>query len=236
MSTLRQIEANRRNAQQSTGPRSAEGKARARFNALKTGINAKSEVIPGENVDDLDVLAANYHLQFQPATPLECFLVDSLINADWQLRRLRRMEARLWAQEMAGIQDSSRELNEDPPLGTAFSRGRDVFTRLHRRIDAVERSYFRALKELKLLVSATPEQSVEELPSEPDPAELGSFCQNPAPQSAAGLEPSSEIPWYGKPSRRPLETDLAVGGWIDGNHPVGDGANEVPGSKEGGNG
>ena len=42
MSTRRQIEANRRNAQKSTGPPSVTGKAASSMNALKTGIYAKS--------------------------------------------------------------------------------------------------------------------------------------------------------------------------------------------------
>ena len=56
MSTLRQIEANRRNAQKSTGPTSVTGKAASSMNALKTGINAKSFVLPYENVADLQQL------------------------------------------------------------------------------------------------------------------------------------------------------------------------------------
>jgi hypothetical protein len=44
MATAQQIEANRRNAQQSTGPKTTRGKARARLNALKHGFRA--QVVP----------------------------------------------------------------------------------------------------------------------------------------------------------------------------------------------
>ncbi|MHB2166335.1 hypothetical protein [Alsobacter sp. R-9] len=40
MASQKRIEANRRNAQRSTGPRSADGKARSRLNALKHGLSA----------------------------------------------------------------------------------------------------------------------------------------------------------------------------------------------------
>ena len=58
MATSKQNQANRQNAQRSTGPRSAEGKAASRFNALKTGIDAKAQVIPGEDPDQLEDLVA----------------------------------------------------------------------------------------------------------------------------------------------------------------------------------
>ena len=107
MVTPAQIAANRRNALLSSGPRSQEGKAASRFNALKTGILAKSLVIPGEDPAELEELAAAYTLQFQPADPIDRFSVDALVMADWQLRRLRKIEAQLWQRalpaESAGI-------------------------------------------------------------------------------------------------------------------------------------
>jgi hypothetical protein len=166
MPTLSQIEANRRNSQRSTGPRSPEGKAISRFNALKSGVNAKSQVIPGEDASALDALAADYHQQFQPATPLECFLVDSLVNADWQLRRLRRVEAQLWGFHTDAAKDETDGIDEDYPLGHVFQRGIDAFNRLQRRIDSTERSYYRALKELQRCPAARTTGPPEPVPPE----------------------------------------------------------------------
>src|SRR5579872_7567728 len=97
MSTQHQIEANRRNSQLSTGPRTPEGKAVSRFNALKSGINAKAQVIPGEDPAELEAMSAGYHQEWSPATWLQRFLVDSLVRAEWLLQRLSRLEAQLWA-------------------------------------------------------------------------------------------------------------------------------------------
>ncbi|HUB80305.1 MAG TPA: hypothetical protein VMB03_15990, partial [Bryobacteraceae bacterium] len=69
MATQAQIDANRLNAQKSTGPRSLEGKAASRFNALKHAASAKSLVIPGEDEAEFAELAASYHHQFQPDGP-----------------------------------------------------------------------------------------------------------------------------------------------------------------------
>lgn len=182
MATAAQIAANRLNALRSTGPRSAEGKAVSRFNALKTGIQANSEVIPGEDPEQLEELTAAYHRQFRPATPLERSLVDALARDDWQLRRLHTVEARLWEQGLAA--DGSN-------LADAYLSNLPAFTRLHRRLEAVERSYYRALHELERLRGPAAESlgpdplASDSWPPAPDPApDLASFS-SPATSSSA---------------------------------------------------
>jgi len=187
MSTLHQIEANRRNAQLSTGPRTPEGKAVSRCNALKSGINAKAQVIPGEDPAELEAMTQGYHNDWKPATYLERFLVDSLVRADWLLQRLSRLEAELWAHEMDQARQSVfNKLDEAAPLGHTYHQNCDRFTRRQRRIDSVERSYYRALTQLQRLRAANP------APAEADPApdsgppvpeKLASFGHPPAPLS-----------------------------------------------------
>src|SRR5579862_7483430 len=96
MATAKQIAANRANAQKSTGPSSAHGKAAARYNALKHGIFSTAQIMFDEKAEDLADLAAEYHEQYNPANPRERFLVDTLVHNEWRLRRLRRVEAELW--------------------------------------------------------------------------------------------------------------------------------------------
>jgi hypothetical protein len=48
MLSQRQIDANRRNAQFSTGPRTPEGRAAVGLNALRHGLSAQTSVLPGE--------------------------------------------------------------------------------------------------------------------------------------------------------------------------------------------
>ena len=70
MATQKQINANRRNAQKSTGPRTPEGKARVRFNALKHGMLAKSIILPGkenfESREEFDFLLQSLFDDLQP--------------------------------------------------------------------------------------------------------------------------------------------------------------------------
>jgi hypothetical protein len=152
MSSLRQIEANRRNSLRSTGPRTPEGKNIARLNALKSGINAKLQVIPGEDPAGLQAMADGYTHEWAPKTYLERFLVDSLVRADWLLQRLSRLEAELWTHEMEAARGLTfSKLDEDSPIGDVYSRNYDKFTRFQRRIDSTERSYYRALTQLQRL-------------------------------------------------------------------------------------
>jgi hypothetical protein len=180
MPTLRQVEANRRNAQKSTGPRTLGGKAASRFNALKTGVDAKAQVIPGENSADLEALAAEYHERFRPAAPEHRFLVDTLVNAEWQLRRLRKVEAQLWEYEM----ESAFSLSEHHPLGHVFSTNLNAFNRLQRRIDSAERTYLRALNQLQRLQSE-PEAAVTTEPQPADARDCVGSPQSPSPQLAS---------------------------------------------------
>ena len=151
--------------------------------ALHTGIDAAAQVIPGEDPGQLEALAADYHRQFQPVGPLERFLVDSLVYADWQLRRLRRAEAQLWHDQLRQARESYKGLNEAAPLGHVFERARDDFHYMQRRIDSTERSYFRSLKQL---------QRLQPPPREIPAPELASFRQ-PAPVAQIGFVPQPRI-------------------------------------------
>ena len=54
MATPNQSAANRRNAQKSTGPRTPQGRAASRLNALKHGLTACHLVLPTESQQDFD--------------------------------------------------------------------------------------------------------------------------------------------------------------------------------------
>src|ERR1700719_374172 len=147
MATIKQIEANRLNSQKSTGPRSVEGKARSSQNALKSGIDAESLIIHGEDRAALETLTQEYVERFHPTTPEQRHFVDILIRDDWQLRRLAKVDAQVWERELI----SPLKYDQNAPLGSAYACGSTTFSRLQRRMDCAERSYQRALRELQRL-------------------------------------------------------------------------------------
>lgn len=93
--SLKQIEANRRNAQKSTGPRTAQGKAVSKRNALKHGILSKQVLVRGRNLRENPREFARLHQEFcddlQPVGPVEAMLVDQIVTAHW--RRMRALTA-----------------------------------------------------------------------------------------------------------------------------------------------
>ena len=83
MASIQQIEAIRRNARRSTGPRTTEGKAVSRYNALAGAIYADREtVLPHEDPEALTALAAEHYEQFQPGSPEKRSLVDYPVSEE----------------------------------------------------------------------------------------------------------------------------------------------------------
>jgi hypothetical protein len=179
MTSVAQLNANRLNAQRSTGPRTEAGKAASRFNALKYGIEARSLVIPGEDPAELEALALDYHQQFYPVGPLEDYLVQTLVQADWNRRRYTRIEAQVLQLLLAG-QDAAAESSVDAFTGSAAQQ-------IFRRLGATERSYFRALKELGRIQR-------ERQAEEQGDAEAPAAACGPQPAAAPNLAPASPEP------------------------------------------
>src|SRR5260221_12332599 len=99
MSSQRQIDANRLNAQKSTGPSTPEGKAAVRFNSLKYGLYAETLILPGEDPAAFETLLDRLDAEHQPATPTEEAFVSQIVMAAWRRARIQRMEAAFYKSE-----------------------------------------------------------------------------------------------------------------------------------------
>jgi hypothetical protein len=168
MSTRKQRAASRANAQKSTGPRTPAGKAASRFNALKHGIHAQSQIMFAESAEDLAELAAEYHELHSPADVNERFLVDTLVNNEWRLRRLRVVEADLWQSAVDAYLENHTE-TESATTGQAFVTCGPAFERLQRIVNSCQRHYKNALKELQALAAARHAQSSAAAEAAPTP-------------------------------------------------------------------
>ena len=87
MTSLKQIEANRRNAENSTGPRSEAGKQRSSRNAVRHGLTAETDIEPLEDAEDYSAFEEAIAASFDPETAVERGLILRLVSLLWRLRR-----------------------------------------------------------------------------------------------------------------------------------------------------
>ena len=95
MTSLKQINANRRNALKSTGPTSEVGKERSRQNAMRHGLTAETVVEPLENRDDYKAFEMSITAEFDAQTAVERELVLRLASVLWRLCRATAIETGL---------------------------------------------------------------------------------------------------------------------------------------------
>ena len=157
MPSKRQIEANRKNAQLSTGPKTPEGRAAVRLNGVTHGLTAQTLVLPGEHKAEFQALFDSLAAEHQPATPTEEILVGQLAMATWRLRRLYQMEAGYLSIRLMNGKDHAErfytDLNHAELLGLLVHQNTDALATLSRYQGRLERSFYKALQELQRLRS-----------------------------------------------------------------------------------
>lgn len=97
MTSARQIAANRRNAQRSTGPRTKVGKDRSRRNALRHGLTSETVIASLEDRTEYKEFEAALFETFNPVTIVECELTARLASLLWRLRRAASIETGLFS-------------------------------------------------------------------------------------------------------------------------------------------
>jgi hypothetical protein len=101
MSSLKQIEANRRNALKSTGPTTPEGKERSRRNAVRHGLTAETVIAALEDAVDYQAFETAVASDYDAETAVERELVLRLASVLWRLRRATGIEAALFESVVA---------------------------------------------------------------------------------------------------------------------------------------
>jgi hypothetical protein len=133
MATKAQIEANRRNAQSSTGPVTDAGKAKVRQNALRHGLCAGIPQMSDESQDDVQLLLDTLREEHQPVGATEEILVYKMAEHFFYGKRASYLlsEKLDWADKG---DDMTRQIN--------------LFLRYHTNAD---RGFLKALNELRKL-------------------------------------------------------------------------------------
>ena len=166
LASQRRVDANRKNALRSTGPKSQRGKDVASRNSLRHGLLAKSAVIMRgpvkENQAEFDELLSGLHDYFCPVGTAEELLVQEIAVSYWMERRAQLYENAEICRESWPVPKQKPEPWEEVGYGKEEVsiyelRDSDEEYKLLRREDGVE-YLFDALDSLKKQVEENPEE------------------------------------------------------------------------------
>ncbi len=105
MTSYRQIDANRRNALKSTGPRREAGKQVSRCNAVRHGLTAETVIGTLEDAEDYKAFEAAITADYDAQSAVERELVLRLASLLWRLRRATTMETGLFEIQAEHLRD-----------------------------------------------------------------------------------------------------------------------------------
>ena len=218
MATQSQIDANRRNAQKSTGPRTPEGKANSRRNGLLHGLTAKTCMLDGEDPAELTNLVDKLSEKYHPQDTDEDFYVERMAKARCRYNRIMPLEAGIFNIRLS-VDQAPKEvveaLSQEGQRAWAYLRdanGGNAITKLSRYETTLLREYDHSRQELEKLqkiraARPAPLPLSDELRSEPDPpvspippasskppqpaaSTPVPITQNPPPSPAPSAEPT----------------------------------------------
>jgi hypothetical protein len=125
MTSYRQIEANRRNALKSTGPKTEAGKQTSRCNGVRHGLTAETVIGALEDAEDYKAFEPTVIADYDAQSAIERELVLRLASLLWRLRRATTMETGLFeiqAEHLRDYRQNSSNLLPHNPCGIRASQ------------------------------------------------------------------------------------------------------------------
>jgi hypothetical protein len=201
MVSEKRIEANRRNAQKSTGPRSIDGRARSSMNALRHGITGQVSIMTVEDRGAHDKFVQELIAGLQPEGAVELQFASVIAEDFWRLQRIRAVENDMLA--LGNFSDAAAIDVDHPEIHASLTRAQTFldqskdFERLtlyEQRINRAIEKNRKQLGELQAERKREREQALEQaclLHQAPATPELPGNAE-PAPASNNGFVFSSE--------------------------------------------
>jgi hypothetical protein len=201
MVSERRIEANRRNAQLSTGPRTPAGRARSSINALRHGITGQVSIMTTEDRAAHDKFVQELIDRLRPEDPLELQFASVIAEDFWRLQRIRAVENDMLA--LGNFSDAAAIDVDHPEIHASLTRAQTFldqskdFERLtlyEQRINRAIEKNRKQLAEVQAERKREREEALEQaclLHQAPATPELPGNAE-PAPASNNGFVFSSE--------------------------------------------
>jgi hypothetical protein len=165
----KQLQANRNNAQKSTGPRTKEGRNRSRLNALRHGLTGQVTTMTDEDRAAHDQFCQALIHSLAPEGAMETQLAQSIATVSWRLNRASAMEDNLFALD---LHESSGELfPDDHQVDAALATARVLIQRpqelhllalYHQRLNRVIQQNLAMLQSLQAARLARRETEMKE--------------------------------------------------------------------------
>ena len=153
--TPAQLEANRANAQRSTGPRTESGRAKSSLNAVKTGLTGKVVLLPSDDALKYKLHVDRFLAQYRPQSDREIELVQTLADTQWRINRIPDLEMGIYA--LARL-EFAEEFAEFAPAEAAALIQAQAFIHYHKQLNnlsiqeaRLRRQYQKDLAELTQL-------------------------------------------------------------------------------------
>jgi hypothetical protein len=124
------LRANHANAQLSTGPKTAAGKAKVSLNAVKTGLTGRTVLLPADDVAAYEAVIARFTESWSPETEEERILAQALADNDWRLQRIPTLEFGIYAMGERELADEFAD-ETDPQIRRSLIQTKVFLT--HRR-------------------------------------------------------------------------------------------------------
>jgi hypothetical protein len=195
MATRKQIEANRRNARKSTGPRTSAGRAVSSRNALRHGLTAFQIIIPGESAVEFNAFYQERYEALAPVDPVGEGMVERIITLEWRLRRVYRVEAmvmntiRPYDTNYSYILKQMAELSRyETAMDRALQRARYDFERHQARCRGED-----VAAPIAITVSGTLDVDDQPRPSQDRPPQPVEGRKPPSPVPETGDTPGSNL-------------------------------------------
>ena len=100
MASEKQLAANRLNSLKSTGPRTPEGKAIARLNAVQDGLTGQLTIIPREEYATWVAFSRRLTASLNPAGPQDLHIAARIVRDTWRLHRIAANEENIYTLDL----------------------------------------------------------------------------------------------------------------------------------------
>jgi len=114
------VEANRQNAQSSTGPRTAEGLQKSSLNAIRHGFTGQTMLVTESEAEPYRLFTEGFLKELAPVGVHETALAHSVMNNRWRVQQISAMESAIYA--LGFRQHAAQLANETPDMAAAMSR------------------------------------------------------------------------------------------------------------------